>query len=229
MLGRPNCWRPGVHQDLARRVIEGVGDHRFDDRDVVNDTRQVRQQLGQLGAALAMPGKLELRPQQLRVRVDERGPVSLEQFGRRQLPVELGQLRLVVEQLQMARAARHEQENYALRFGRRGRGLRGQWIDRTAGRCATNTTIHQLGQRDRTESDAALLQKPAAADAARVGVAVEMVLAVHGYSLVIVSSKFKSTRETAVQPASSSTVSPLGNAGAVLPFVTAKASRARFV
>ncbi len=124
----------------------------------------------------------------------------------------------------MARPARHEQEDYVLRLGRKVRGLRGQRIDRTARRGAANPPIQQLGQRDRTQPDAALLQKPAAADAARVGVAVEMVLAVHGYSFVIVSSKFKSTRETAVQPASSSTVAPLGSAGAVLPSLTANAS-----
>ena len=106
--------RAGVHQDLRRRVVEGVGHHRFDDGDVVRHAGQVRQQLGQFGAALAVPGELELRPQQLRVGVDERGPVAFEQFGRRQRAVVLGQLRLVVEQLQMAGRTGHEQEDDAL-------------------------------------------------------------------------------------------------------------------
>ena len=67
-VGRPGAdARPAellvarVHQDLARGVIEGVGDHRFDDGDVVDDCRQVRQQLRELRAALAMLGELELR------------------------------------------------------------------------------------------------------------------------------------------------------------------------
>ena len=107
--------RAGAHQDLAGGVVERVGDHRLDDGDVVDDVRQVRQQLGELGAALAVPGELELRAQQLRVRIDERGAVALEQLRRRQRAVELGELRLVVEQLQVAGRAGHEQEDDVLR------------------------------------------------------------------------------------------------------------------
>ena len=67
-VGRPGAQarpaellRAGVHEDLRRRVVERVGDHRLDDRDVVDDLGEVRQQLGELGAALAVPGELELR------------------------------------------------------------------------------------------------------------------------------------------------------------------------
>ena len=97
---------------------------------------QMRQQLRQLGAALAVLGELELRPQQLRVRIDERGPIALEQLGRRQRAVELRELRLVVEQLQVARRPGHEQEDDVLRprpnaaaawRERIGRRLRRRW------------------------------------------------------------------------------------------------------
>ena len=57
----------GVHQELARRVIEGVRDHRLDDGDVVDDLGQVRQQVrrvprrfGRLSANLKFgPSSLE--------------------------------------------------------------------------------------------------------------------------------------------------------------------------
>ena len=68
--------------------------------------------------------ELELRPHQLRVRIDERGPIALEQLGRRQRAVVLHELRLVVEQLQMARRPGHEQEDDILRPRREMRPLR---------------------------------------------------------------------------------------------------------
>ena len=37
--------RAGVEEELRRRVVELVGAHRLDDRDVVDDRRQVRQQV----------------------------------------------------------------------------------------------------------------------------------------------------------------------------------------
>ena len=101
--------------------------------------------------------------------------------------------------------------------GKRG-GLRSQRIGRTVG-CPAAFLAQQLGQRNRTQPDAALLQKPAAADGP--GSRLVGVLAVHRigpcvsprrYSFVIVSSKFRSTRATAVQPASSSTVVPVRQA-----------------
>ena len=88
----------------------------------------VRQQFRQFRAALAVLGELELRPEQLRVRIDERGAIALEQIGRRQRAVELGELRLVVEQLQMARRAGHEEEDDALGLRREVRLLRRERI-----------------------------------------------------------------------------------------------------
>ena len=45
--------RAGLHQHLARRVVEGIGGHGFHDGDVVHDFGQMRQRLGNLRAALA--------------------------------------------------------------------------------------------------------------------------------------------------------------------------------
>ncbi len=99
-------------------MIERVGVHRFHDGDVVDDFGQVRQQLGKLRAALAVLGELEFRAEQRRVRIDERGAIAFQQLRRRQRAVELRQLRLVVEQLQMAGRAGHEQKDDALGLGR---------------------------------------------------------------------------------------------------------------
>ena len=102
MLGRPKIGEPVLIMIWPGRMVERVGDHPLDDRDVVDDRRHVRQQLRKLGAALAVPGKLELGAEQLRAGIDERRPIALDQLRGRQRAVELRQLRLVVEHLEMA-------------------------------------------------------------------------------------------------------------------------------
>ena len=168
MLGRPKIMRPGGHHDLAGSVVEGVGGHALDDGQVVDDPGQVGQQLGQLGPRLAVPGELELRAQQLGIRIDERRAVALEQLGRGQLAVEPGELGLVVEELQVARAAGHEQEDHPLglggEMGRPGR----QRVDALGRgrrrRSRVARLAEQLAQGHRSQADAALLQEPAARD-----------------------------------------------------------------
>ena len=117
MLGRPNCCEPVFIMIWPGAWLNASVTIDLDDGDVVGHRRQVRQQLGELGAALAVPGELELGPKQLRARIDERRPIALEQLGRRQRAVELGQLRLVVEQFEMAGRAGHEQEDHPLGLG----------------------------------------------------------------------------------------------------------------
>ena len=73
----------GVHEDLAGRVVELRRVHRAHDGDVVGDRRQVRQQLRQLGAGLAVPLERERRAEQLRHALDEREPLALEHELRR--------------------------------------------------------------------------------------------------------------------------------------------------
>ena len=82
-------------------MIERVGRHRLDDGDVVDDLREVGQQFGKLSAGLAVFGELELRSEELRLRIDERGAVALEQLGRGERAVVFGELRLEVEELRM--------------------------------------------------------------------------------------------------------------------------------
>src|SRR5947199_208460 len=102
----------------------------------------------------------ELRSEELRLRIDERGAILLDEIRRRQLAVALHQLRLVVEQLQVARAARHEEEDDILRLRREVRLLRGERIILRRRRGAW---AEQIGKADGAEADAALLEEPAAA------------------------------------------------------------------
>src|SRR5262249_32199578 len=86
-------------------------------------------------------------------------------------------LRLVVKQLQMARRPRHEEVDHTLRLARMVRLLRRQRVDRLG---IAPSRAEQLGEGNRSKADAAILQKPAAREVARIGGAIEVGLAVHG-------------------------------------------------
>ena len=120
--------RAGIHENLRWRVIEGVSVHRFDDGDIVSHSGQVRQQFGEFSAAFAVPGKFVLRTEQLRVRVNEGGTVTFEQFSGRKFSVPFGQFGFVIEQFQMAGRAGHKEKDDALGFGREVRLFRGERI-----------------------------------------------------------------------------------------------------
>ena len=74
--------------------------------DLVDDLAVVRQQLAERHAALADALELARRAQQRFVPLEEGEPLALEQALRRRLAVQLAQLRLVVEQLELARRRR---------------------------------------------------------------------------------------------------------------------------
>jgi len=56
--------RAGVHENLARRMIEGLGVHGFDDGDVIRDLGEMREEFRKFCAGLAVPGKLKLWAEQ---------------------------------------------------------------------------------------------------------------------------------------------------------------------
>src|SRR6185437_6372350 len=135
----------------------------------------VRQEFAELRAVLADLLELELRAEQLGIRVNEGGPVVLEQFRRRQGAVELGELRLVVEQFEVARGAAHEQVDDALGLGRE--------VRRRGGLLA-----EQPVERDRAEPDGAIAKEPAARDQSRNGCHWESHGAFLGLLLLFVAS-----------------------------------------
>ena len=209
MLGRPNCCEPVFMKICAGAWLNASVS--IDLTIAMSSTifASVRQQLGELRPALAVLGELELRPQQRRVRVDERGAIALEQLGRRQLAVALRELRLVVEQLEVARRAGLEQEDDALRLRREVRLLRGERVAAGAAACAVppprtlpssecsatepRPTPHSLKNQRRDGS--AVSRGGATGGGARGRPSADPRL---GYSFVIVSSRFNSTRATTV-------------------------------
>ncbi len=156
--GFPEQLRSGVHHDLGRRMIERVGDHRLHDRDVIDHLGGVRKQLRQLRAALAMLREGVFRAEQFRVGVDECCSIALQQFRRRQGPVELGQLRFKIKHLQVTGGAGHEQENDVLRLGRKMRLLGSKQA------LGLGITTKQVRRSHRSQSDSAILEEPAACD-----------------------------------------------------------------
>ena len=173
----------GVHQDLAGGVVEGVGGHGFHNGNVIGDTAKVGQHLGYFGIALALAAVLELGTQQLGMGVDEGRPVALEQLGRRQGPVEPGQLGLVVQQFQVAGRPRHEEKDDVLGLGRVVGRLGSHGIAAVLRDGGQTGFSQQVAQRHRSQADAALGQKPAAGDLMGIRNS-GLILIAHGFFLI---------------------------------------------
>src|SRR5439155_25417544 len=100
-----------AHEQLRGRVVELRGLHRADNRDVVDDRRQMGKQIRELRAAPTVPGKVVWRAEELWITLEEREPLALNQVRGTHLAVVLVEFRFVVEQVQLRRPARHEQKD----------------------------------------------------------------------------------------------------------------------
>ena len=78
-------------------MIDRFGVQRANQADIVGDLADVRQNFTEFHAAFAVGNELELRAEQCRVRIDERGAISFQQFGRRELSVVFGQFGFGIE------------------------------------------------------------------------------------------------------------------------------------
>ena len=150
----------GVHEDLRRRVIELRGLHRPDDGELVDVLREVRQQVGQFGAGLAVARELERRAEQLGRAFDEREAFAFDDVFGDGLAVVLIQLRLGIEEIELRGRAGHEQVDDALRAGREVR------TDGGGGR-REEAIVEQRRECERTDAEAALLEEVAARDVAQ--------------------------------------------------------------
>ena len=148
-------------------MVELIGVHRLDEADVIDDLRQVRQHLRQFRPALAVLGELEARPEHGRIGPDEGVALAADDRRRHRLAFELRQLRLVVEQIELARRAGHEQMNDALRLRREVRLARRQRVcvgaTRPPRRRDANASVSSAGERDLAHADAALAGRNAGA------------------------------------------------------------------
>ena len=127
----------GEEQQLPRMMIESVRVHRTHKADVVRDSPELRHQLGQFHAALAVPVEGEFARHDLRRGLDE-GKLQVLGHGLRQgLAMMLLERGFRIEEFVLARPSLHEHEDDVLRLGLEVRLLGGQWVD-----------IGQVGRRE---------------------------------------------------------------------------------
>ena len=102
-----------------------VGVHALDERDVVDASSDVRKEITHPRAALTVLTKLPLRSYNAPFTL-----VTAATFGfhRDGLPVVLVEIRLVIKGIDVAGTAVTEEEDDALRFARKHRGLRGHGV-----------------------------------------------------------------------------------------------------
>ena len=111
-----------MHQQLRRGMIELVSVHRLDKADIVNVLFDMRQPIGKPQAAFSGAVKRILRAQHFRHAANKSEALADQKRRRTILTVELGQLRFVIEEFQLAGRARHVQINDALGVSRKFRG-----------------------------------------------------------------------------------------------------------
>ena len=151
----------GVEQQLRRRVVELVGGHRLDERDVVHVLRQLRHGVAHPRARLAVLRKFMRRAHQLRYARGEGKPSAFQVLVRTILAVAFLQLRLEVEHVQHRRRTGHVQVNDALGLGRKVRLARLErlcGIKRHVGRRGLRAA-HDRGQRRGAQAHPRLAEK----------------------------------------------------------------------
>ena len=110
-----------------------------------------------------MAGELIARTEDGGVGTDERVALAVDDRGRERLAFELRELRLVVEQFELRRSARHEQVDDRLGLGGvvREAGAHAG----TGGREASHRAVgDERGEGDLADADAAVLEEVAAGD-----------------------------------------------------------------
>ena len=109
-------------------MIELLGEHAFDDAHLVGHRLEIRHGIGHPDAALSVLREGAGRPHELGRTAGESESLALHKLIRSILPVPFHQLRLVVEDVEVRRAAGHLQVNDSLHFGAGSGGLGGEGI-----------------------------------------------------------------------------------------------------
>ncbi len=174
--------RAGVHQQLRRTVVELVGVHGLDEAHLVHHRRQQRQPVGHPLAAFAALPEGILRAEHLRHPLDEGELLPGQQRRRAILAIQALQLRLVVEEFQLARRPRHVQVDHPLGARRKRRRRRSQRIRRVLRRgsgCPPGAP-RVGGQPKRPESAGAVPEKMPAGVVAQLFQVQQRVEVIHG-------------------------------------------------
>ena len=182
-------------------MVELRSAERADDRDVVRDALDVREQVRDRGRGLAALLEGIGGAQELGRPLDEREALPLDELLGDGLAVVLPELGLLVEEVDLGGRAGHEEVDHALGPGREVRRLGRErvWIRSFHGR-GEQPLVEQAQERQAADAEARLPEEMAPRDRFQPLVSVVHVL----HSLVIVSSRFRTTFATMVQAAASS-------------------------
>ncbi len=147
----------GIHEGVRRIVIDGVGDHRADNAEIVGHRADVRKQLADFLARPTAPGKGKLRRKTSQLLILQLSNLLAfrERLGHR-LPVQFGKLRFVIERLQVRRPASHIKEDDpfgAWRMVKRIHHAGPAW--RGGNGAAQEARVQQAPQRHQAEAGAA--------------------------------------------------------------------------
>ena len=133
------------------------------DGDVVGDRSDVRDHLREFGAGLAVAGELIARSQHGGVGTDERVALAVDDRRREGLAFQLGQLGLVVEELELRGRAGHEEVDDRFGLGRMVRQA-GDLARAGGGEAAHGAVGHEGSQGDLTDAEGAFLEEVPAGD-----------------------------------------------------------------
>ena len=153
--GETHDHAPGIHLVHRRGMDHAVGITRPDLRDVISVWVEMRDQVGHIHPRLAVPAPLAVAAQAERVGLEELA-VDLAEARGQGLRVEPVQERLGVEEIHLAGAAGHEQEDAALGLRREMPGPGGERAGRFAG---TAFTREQISQTEQSEAAAGRFQE----------------------------------------------------------------------
>ncbi len=99
-------------------MVELIGLHCFDEADVVNVFRKMRQSVRNPRAAIATLAERILGAKHFGCPLDEGESFSLQKFAGALLAIQLLEIRFEIEQLQLAGGTNHVQEDHSLCRGR---------------------------------------------------------------------------------------------------------------
>ena len=150
----------GIHEELGWTVVDLVRREPAQETKLVNDAGRVRQELAHRRAGITVACEGPIRPHQLRAaRVDEREAFTAREACRRRLAVEPLERFFRLEQLELARAARHEEIDDVfgarLRLRRRVNVIAPEQMHERHRAEAQAATSKEFAARDRADGDGA--------------------------------------------------------------------------